>query len=72
MKPIKITVEPVSEADGANKPYVHAHLTVACLKRAWHYVLSIDPRQRADAAVDQIERALESAVSLRERLKSSS
>jgi hypothetical protein len=57
MKPIEIAVESVSEADAANKPYVDAHLTVACLKQAWHCVLWIDPAERADT-VAQIERAL--------------
>jgi hypothetical protein len=69
MKPIKITVKPVNKADAANKPFVDAHLTVAGLTRAWHCILRIDPRQRGDDAVEKIERALESAVRLRERLK---
>ena len=71
MKPIEIAVEPVSDADAANKPFMDAHVTVACLTLAWHSVLRIDPLKRADT-VEQIEPALESATRLREKLKSAS
>jgi hypothetical protein len=48
--------------------YSNACLAVASLTDAWRYVLGINPANRADT-IDQIERALESAVRLRERLK---
>jgi hypothetical protein len=51
-------------ASGA--PYFQAQLAVASLTIAWHYVLRLDNHS---AAVERIERALESAVKLRDSLK---
>jgi hypothetical protein len=48
----------------------NARLIVEYLTRAWHHALAFSPAERGDT-IEQIERALESAVRLREKLKSS-
>jgi hypothetical protein len=65
----RVVPKPLSEADLANTPFLNAYWAVTCLTSAWQHVLRIDPAERGDA-VAQIELALESAVRLRERLKS--
>jgi hypothetical protein len=47
-------------------PSFQAQLAVASLTIAWHYVLRLDNH---DTAAERIERALESAVKLRDSLK---
>ena len=58
----------MGEEDKASTPYANACAAVAALTTAWHSALAIDPQRRGDA-IEQIERALESAVRMRERLK---
>ena len=68
-RPPELVLEELSKEDMRNVPYVSAHLAVASLTVAGHYVLRVEGR---DKAAQDIERALESTVRLRERLRKKS
>lgn len=58
--------DPVTDDQFRNKDYVNAHLAVASLTIAWHYVLSVPDHEETAMLV---EKALESAARLRGRVK---
>ena len=64
--PPKLVLEELTPEEMSNTALVNAHLAVASLTIAWHYVLRLPDHERAAGC---IERALQATVVLKESVK---